>query len=158
MYSHLQFSELRLLVVVSAVQGKPDPRGLVGDTSKAGCIVRTDHTDWNMVRDVDPSGHPVLRVLQPEEEERLMGMPVGYTAADLHGKPLTNQQRHGLIGNSFSVFVVEQLLSPLRQLAAATSSEGAGQAVAALGLREPGSNAAKRWCSECESAACIFAH
>ena len=33
--------------------------------------------DWNMVRDVDEQGHPVLRVLKPEEEERLMGMPPG---------------------------------------------------------------------------------
>jgi|EP01046_Picozoa_sp_COSAG06_P055320 hypothetical protein len=33
--------------------------------------------DWNMVRDVDEQGRPVLRVLKPEEEERLMGMPPG---------------------------------------------------------------------------------
>jgi hypothetical protein len=40
--------------------------------------VRTMHTDWNMVREIDAeSGRRSLRVLTPAEEERLMGMPTG---------------------------------------------------------------------------------
>ena len=49
---------------------------------------------------------------------------------------LSDQERHGLIGNSFSVFVVEQLLSPLRGLANASTPSDVDSAVNALRLRD----------------------
>jgi hypothetical protein len=172
---------------------------------KAGCIVRTVHTEWNMVRDYGEGGEPLVRALRPEEEvspspmindqpghapanaataahtratlhlsicfyglclsendriqwrwrqEVLMGMPRGHTAAP----GLTAAQRHALIGNSFSVPVVKQLLRPMRALGEATTAVAAARAVRQLDLRERGCNAARAWCSECESAACIFVH
>eukprot|EP01046_Picozoa_sp_COSAG06_P055319 COSAG06_NODE_10137_length_1742_cov_0.953743_2_plen_120_part_00 len=75
---------------------------------------------------------------------------------------LSDSTRHGLIGNSFSVYVVEQLLSPLRELGSATSATGVKRAIEGLRLRNisvgGGGADARRWCSACESAACIFIH
>ena len=162
--------------------GTPHEAGL-SDDGKAGCIVRSVHTEWNMVRDVGQDGRPQLRALTPEEEvspqndtadrrggmflrsvgaeagvcgrqERLMGMPRGHTAAP----SLSASQRHALIGNSFCVPVVEQLLQPLAGLGAAVTAAGVAAAVDGLRLRAAGSAAARRWCSECESAACVFTH
>ena len=160
--------------------GTPHEAGL-SDDGKAGCIVRSVHTEWNMVRDIGEGGRPALRALTPEEEvspqndkadrrggmfldllvlrpvsvqERLMGMPRGHTAAP----SLSASVRHALIGNSFCVPVVEQLLQPLAGLGAAVTVAGVAAAVDGLRLRAAGSAAARKWCSECESAACVFAH
>ena len=186
--------------------GCPHEQGLSSD-GKAGCIVRSEHTNWNMVRDGS-----VVRRLNPEEEEVLMGFPAGYTAAQLEeechvaapvvvnntqpspqqqqqqkpreqqkeekqqheeqqeeaeeaeekGRWLSSRERHQLIGNSFSVHVVAQLLEPLRALGECAEEQDAAAAVAALKLRgdggRAGGRAAKKWCSECESAACCWVH
>ena len=47
--------------------GTPHEAGL-SDDGKAGCIVRSVHTEWNMVRDIGEGGRPALRALTPEEE------------------------------------------------------------------------------------------
>jgi hypothetical protein len=83
-----------------------------------------------------------------------MGFPRGYTAVE----GLTDAARHQLVGNSFSVPVVAQLLAPLRELAEARDDASAAVAVARLQLREAETPAARRWCSLCESAACCFVH
>ena len=188
---------------------------LVAD-DKAGCIVRAMHSDWNLVRETDSEGGVTTRSLYPEEEERLMGFPEGYTNIEVEimeveenddddndnddddddkeeeedkqqtqtgkgsgfsstvgekktiigSKRLSSRQRHMLIGNSFSVFVVEQLLRPLKALGDCVEEEGAKTAMIELGLRDRlndrgdklATDAAKKWCSHCDSAAHCFTH
>jgi hypothetical protein len=73
---------------------------------KAYCIVSSSN-GFNRVTDAGGD-----RVLLPVEEERLLGFPEGYTAVE----GFINEQRHALLGNSFSIPVVTQVRSMLVRL------------------------------------------
>jgi hypothetical protein len=124
---------------------------------KAYCIVRAVHRDWNLVED---AGHPAAlaahsryRHLLPIEEERLMGFDDDYTRGG--GGGLSDEQRHALLGNSFSVPVVRQLLRRLKRLASAATEEERVEAVKAMDLLPLGSAVATRWCPDCYSRVCV---
>jgi hypothetical protein len=68
---------------------------------KAYCIVSSSN-GFNRVTDAGGD-----RALLPVEEERLLVFPEGYTVVE----GFTNEQRHALLGNSFSIPVVTQVRS-----------------------------------------------
>lgn len=139
------------------VSGRPAfflPGNLTAE-GKAFCIVRTAHRDFNLIE--DPT-HPLAiaagsryRPLLPIEEERLLGFDDNYTRVG----GLTDAKRHALLGNSFSIPVVRQILRRLKKLAEAKAEEERTQAIAALNLLAVGSAAATRFCSNCSSRVCV---
>jgi hypothetical protein len=132
------------------VSGRPaDLPGNTTGEGKARCIIRTMHRDWNLVE--DPAGSRGYRCLLPIEEERLMGFSDGFTLV----QGASDAERHGLLGNSFSVPVMQQILRRLAPLAAAATRGEKGAAVEALKLRREGTRGALKACSSCMSAACM---
>lgn len=140
-------------VLVSGRAAKHLDNNLTFD-GKARCIIRSVHRDWNLIDDpLHPAsrGQRYRRVL-PVEEERLMGFDDGYT--DVAGT-LSDDQRHALLGNSFSVPVIRQLLRRLKPLEDATTAEAQAKAQAELRLLPLGSPTAREWCSNCNSRKCV---
>lgn len=140
-------------VLVSGRAAEHLDNNLTSD-GKARCIIRSVHRNWNLV---DDPTHPAsqgqrYRRLLPVEEERLMGFDDGYT--DVAGA-LSDDQRHALLGNSFSVPVIRQLLRRLKPLGDATTADARGKAQVELRLLPLGSRAAREWCSNCNSRKCI---
>lgn len=139
------------------VSGRPaySLPGNLNSNGKACCIIRSVHRDWNLI---DDPTHPAAiaagsryRPLVPIEEERLLGFPDHYTRAG----GLTDDRRHALLGNSFSVPVVRQILRRLKPLAEARTKEERGVAVKEMRLLAFGSPVAIRWCSNCGSRVCV---
>lgn len=81
-----------------------------------------------------------------------MGFDDGYTDV---GGMLSDDQRHALLGNSFCVPVVRQLLRRLKPLGDATTAEAQAQAQFELRLLPLGNPAAREWCSNCNSRKCV---
>ena len=95
-----------------------------------------------------------IYVLRPEHLVYVFVLPAGEGS----GRDLSARQRHMLIGNSFSVHVVEQLLRPLRPLGECGSEAEAEAVLDGMGLRDGYSLSSSKWCSDCESAACCLTH
>lgn len=112
---------------------------------KAYCIVASAST-FNLVMDCAEKARPLL----PIEEERLLGFPDDYTAVPI----LSSSARHRLLGNSFSIPVVEQLLGQLRPLSLAETFSEFRNELDTLQLRHPGSPEAALFCPRCEAANC----
>lgn len=98
------------------------------------------------------AAHSRYRPLLPEEEERLMGFDDGYTSVN---GLLTHEQRHELLGNSFSVPVVRQLLKRLKPLAQAQTAVERKETVEGMKLLPLGSAVATRACDACYSRVCV---
>ena len=144
-------------------------RRTVGNHGATNSIIRRSHEAFSFVKRMRarPTAHASADL---DESTVSAGAAAAATAAaaaqavassavlDDSTVSLSASQRHALIGNSFCVPVVEQLLQPLAALGAAVTVAGVAAAVDGLRLRAAGSAAARRWCSECESAACVFAH
>ena len=140
------------------VSGRPafSLPGNLNSDGKACCIIRTAHRDFNLIE--DPT-HPAAvavgsryRLLLPIEEERLMGFDDDYTRA---GGVLTDNQRHALIGNAFSIPCVRQILRRLKPLADARTEEARKEAMEGMRLLAFGLQEATRWCSNCGSRVCV---
>lgn len=92
------------------------------------------------------------------EEERLIGFDDGPT--DVGGSSLSDDQRHALLGNSFSVPVVWQLLKKPKALGDVDREEGRGDmdrrkaAQEALRLVALNTPRARERCGQCESRKC----
>lgn len=122
----------------------PLPRLLSGqlvsswnDTGKAFTIVSSESLNWVLETD-----GITTRPLYPEEEEEMMGFPVGYT--DVDSGTLSHASRHRLIGNSFQCNTVAVLLAPLRK------------PLDQIKVRS--GKSLSQWCSTCMSANCWSIH
>lgn len=55
----------------------------------------------------------IVRRLTPLETERLQGLPCGYTAVSINGKPAPDSKRYKAIGNGMAhpcaLFVLQQI-------------------------------------------------
>lgn len=70
-------------------------------------VIPTDGEDGTKLRleDIDPNRLAVRKLL-PEECERLMGFPEGWTDVELNGAPMADSARYKCIGNSMSVDIM----------------------------------------------------